>query len=48
MSNSPLPISNLPNVQSTGLKPNDLLVVVNYDLPEKKETYIEYVNCWLV
>jgi hypothetical protein len=30
--NSPLPISNLPNVQSTGLKPNDLLVVVNYDL----------------
>ena len=33
MSNSPLPISNLPNVQSTGLKPNDLLVVVNYDVP---------------
>lgn len=33
MSNSPLPISNLPNVQSTGLTPNDLLVVVNYDLP---------------
>lgn len=33
MSNSPLPISNLPNVQSTGLTPNDLLIVVNYDLP---------------
>jgi hypothetical protein len=33
MSNSPLPISNLPNVQSTGLTSNDLLVVVNYDVP---------------
>jgi hypothetical protein len=33
MSNSPLPISNLPNVQSTGLTPSDLLVIVNYDVP---------------
>ena len=33
MSNSPLPISLLPNVQSTGLTSNDLLVVVNYDVP---------------
>jgi hypothetical protein len=33
MSNSPLPISLLPNAQSNELTPNDLLVVVNYDVP---------------
>ena len=33
MSNSPLPISLLPNAQSNELTPTDLLVVVNYDVP---------------
>ena len=28
-----LPISILPNVQSSGVKPNDLFVIVNYDVP---------------